>query len=91
MIKIEKVEKLVANFHDNTEYVIHMWNLKQALNDRLVLKKVHKVIKFIQKVDRTIYWCGYWFKKDSLKVFKNAFLVDEWFTFWENYGECLKT
>ena len=29
--EIEKFEKLVANFHDKTEYVIHIRNLKQAL------------------------------------------------------------
>ena len=28
-MKIEKVEKLVANLHDKTEYVIHIGNLKQ--------------------------------------------------------------
>ena len=47
-MKIEKVEKLVANLHDKTEYVIHVINLKQALNHGLVLKKVHRVIKFNQ-------------------------------------------
>ena len=47
-MKIEKVEKLVANLHDKTEYVIHIINLKQALNHRLVFKKVHIVIKFNQ-------------------------------------------
>ena len=47
-MKIEKVEKLVANLHDKTEYVIHIRNLKQALNHGLVLKKVHRVIKFNQ-------------------------------------------
>ena len=40
-MKIEKVEKLVANLHDKTEYFIHIRNLKQASNHRLVLKKVH--------------------------------------------------
>ena len=39
--KIEKVEKLVANLHDKTEYVIHIRCLKQPLNYRLVLKNVH--------------------------------------------------
>ena len=38
-IKIEKIEKLVANLHDKEEYVIHIRNLKQALNQGLVLKK----------------------------------------------------
>ena len=45
-MKIEKVEKPAANLHDKTEYVIHIRNLKQALNHGLVFKKVHKVIKF---------------------------------------------
>ena len=40
-IKVEKVEKLVTNLHDKTEYVIHIRYLKQALNHGLVLKKVH--------------------------------------------------
>ena len=30
-MKIQKVEKLVANLHDKTEYVIHIRNLKQTL------------------------------------------------------------
>ena len=44
-MKIEKVERLV-NLYDKTAYVIHIRNLKQALNHGLVLKKVHRVIKF---------------------------------------------
>ena len=40
---------LHTNLHDKTEYVIHIRNSKQALNDRLILKKVHKVIKWNQK------------------------------------------
>ena len=47
-MKIEKVKKLVAFLHDTTEYVIHIRNLTQALNHELVLKKVHRVIKFNQ-------------------------------------------
>ena len=45
-MKIEKVEKLLPNLHDQTEYVIHIRNLKQAWNHGLVLKKVHTMIKF---------------------------------------------
>ena len=48
-MKLEKVEKLVTNLHDKTKYVIHIRNLKQALNRGLILKKVHSVIKFNQK------------------------------------------
>ena len=39
---------MVANLLDKTEYVIHIRNLKQALNHGLVLKKVHEGIKFNQ-------------------------------------------
>ena len=47
-VKLEKVEKLAHNLHDKPEYIIHIRNLNQALNHRLVLKKVHRVIKFNQ-------------------------------------------
>ena len=47
-MNIEIVQKLVANSHDKTEYFIHIRNLKQVLNHRLVLEKVHRVIKFNQ-------------------------------------------
>ena len=54
--KIEKVEKLVTNLQDKTEYVIHIRNLKQELNHRSVLRKVHTVIKFNKKnYLKTIY------------------------------------
>ena len=46
--KIEKFEKLVANWYDKTEYVILIENLKQALDHRLVLKNVRRVIEFNQ-------------------------------------------
>ena len=45
-MRIEKVEKLVANLHDKTEYVLHIRNLIQAL----VLNKIYKRIKFNQNV-----------------------------------------
>ena len=45
-LKIEKIEKLVVNLLDKTGYVIHIRNLKQALNHGLVFIKVHRVIKF---------------------------------------------
>ena len=35
-MNIKKVEKLLANLHNKTEYLIHIRNLKQALNDGLV-------------------------------------------------------
>ena len=47
-MKTEKVEKFVTNLHDKTEYVIRLRNLKEALNRGLVVKNVHRVIKFDQ-------------------------------------------
>ena len=41
-----KIEKLVTKLHDKTEYVIHIRNLKQKLNEGLILKKAHRVMKF---------------------------------------------
>ena len=46
---IEKVEKLAPNLHDIERDVIHIRNLNRAVNHWLVLKKVHRVIKFNQK------------------------------------------
>ena len=40
-LESEKVDKLDTNLHNKTEYVIH-------INHRLILKKVHRVIKFNQ-------------------------------------------
>ena len=51
------------------------------MNNGLVLKEVHKKIKFNQKfLAKTIYWYEYWskkknkkwFEKDSFKLIKNA-------------------
>ena len=80
-MKIEKVEKLVANLHDKTEYVIHIRNLKQALNHRLILKKVHRVIKFNQNAWLKSYIdmntglrkkAKNYFEKDFFKLMNNA-------------------
>ena len=40
---------LVANFHEKKAYVIQMRNLKQALNNGLLLEKVHGFFKFNEK------------------------------------------
>ena len=54
-MKFEKVEKLVANLHNKTEYVINIRYLKQALNHGLVLKNFHRVIKFNQNACQKPY------------------------------------
>ena len=47
-MKIEKVEKFLANLHEKIEYDTHVRNLKLALTHRLVLTKVHRSINFSQ-------------------------------------------
>ena len=47
--KVNKVEKLICSIEDKEKYVMHIRVLKQALNNGLVLRKVHRVIKFNQK------------------------------------------
>ena len=44
-MKIKKAKKLVANLQDKTEYIIHIRNLKQAINHGLVLKKVQVIFQ----------------------------------------------
>ena len=80
-MEIKKVGKLEANLHDKGEYVIYKRNFKKALNHELVLKKVHKIIKFNQEA-----WLKPYidmnselrkkaknnFKKDSFKLMINA-------------------
>ena len=41
--------KLVGNLSDEKEYIVHTQNLKQGLSQGLVLKQIHKVIKFYGK------------------------------------------
>ena len=48
-MKIGKYKKLVCNLYDKKNYVVHIRSLKQALNHRLILKKVHRVIQFNQE------------------------------------------
>ena len=43
--KLEKVEKLICSIEEKEKYVIHIRALKLALDYRLVLKDVHRVIK----------------------------------------------
>ena len=53
--KVEKVEKLICSTEDKEKYVVHIRALKQALNHRLKLKKVHRRIQFKQKAWLKVY------------------------------------
>ena len=47
-VKIDKVDKLICSFLPKKNYVLHYKNLKQYLKERMILKKVHRGIKFYQ-------------------------------------------
>ena len=53
--KVNKVEKLICSIEDKKKYVIHIRALKQALNNGLRLKKVHRIIQFKQKAWLKVY------------------------------------
>ena len=73
-MKIGKVEKLLANLYYKTEYVIHIRNLKQALNHGLVFKKVDTVIKCNQNVWLKPYYMNTDLRKKQKLILKNIFL-----------------
>ena len=47
-VKVENVEKLICSFKPKNHYVLHYRNLKQYLEEGMILKKVHRGIKFYQ-------------------------------------------
>ena len=72
-IKINKVEKLVSTFLPKTHYDLHYKNLKQYLEEGMILKKVHRGIKFYQSP-----WMEPYIRKNTelRKEAKNAFEKD---------------
>ena len=74
-MKIEKVERLIANLNDKSECFIHIKNLKQVLNHGLVMKNVQIVIKFNQKS-----WLNPYIgmNTDLRKAAKIGFVKDFW-------------
>ena len=48
-MEINKCKKLVCNLYNKKKYVVHINSLKQALNNRLKLKKIHRIIAFNQE------------------------------------------
>ena len=72
-MKINKCTKLTCTIQNKENYIIHIRALKQAINHRLKLKKVHKVIEFDQEA---------WLKPyidmntDLIKQAKNDFEKD---------------
>ena len=85
--KLGKVEKLVFSIEDKEKYVIHLRASNQALNHGLVLKDVHRVIKFNQEAWLKPYTdmntklrteAKNEFEKDFFKLMNNSFLGKQW-------------
>ena len=72
-MKIEEVKKLVTNIHDKTVYVIHIRNLKQALNHALVSKNVHRawLKPYIDMNNKLRQKAKNNFEKDFFKLMNN--------------------
>ena len=47
-MKVDNVEKLICSFKPKIHYVLHYRNLKQYLEEVMILKKVHRGIKSYQ-------------------------------------------
>ena len=48
-MKINKCNKAVCNLYDTNNYYFHIRSLKQALNHRVILKKVRRVTQLNQE------------------------------------------
>ena len=72
-LKVDKIDKLICSFIPKRHYVVHYKNLKQYLEERMILKKVHRGIKFYQSP-----WMEPYIRKntDLRKLANNAFEKD---------------
>ena len=80
-MKVNKCKKLVCNLYNKKYHVDPIRSLKQAVNNGLKIKKIHKVLKFNQRA-----WIKSYidmntdlrknakndFKKDFFKLMKNV-------------------
>ena len=88
-MKTEKMKKLVTNLLEKTDYVMHIKNLKQALNHELILKKDYLVIKFNKNnwLKLYIYWYKYSAKTKTKKKKKLRRICLGWWImqfFWKS-------
>ena len=81
-MKINKCSKVVCNLYDKNNYVVHIRSLKQALDHRVILKKVHRVIQFNEEawlkeyieMNTELRKARNDFRKDFFKLMNNSVL-----------------
>ena len=56
-MKLKKSNKVECNFYENKKQVVHIRSLNQELNHGLLFEKMHRLIKFNQKVQSKIHMC----------------------------------
>ena len=84
--KVNKVEKLICDIEDKKKYVIHIRALKQALNNGLRLKKVHRIIQFKQKAWLKVYIdMNTELRKNAKNEFEKNLFLFHFFFFWKNW------
>ena len=91
-MKIKKSNKLACNRYDNQNYVFSIRSLKQALNDGLILEKVHNVIQFNQKgwLEEYINMNTELRKQAKNDLGKDFFKLMYNAVFWKDNGKCKK-
>ena len=72
-LKVDKIDKLIFSFLPKRPYVVHYKNLRQYLQEGMILKKIHRGIKFYQSP-----WMEPYIRKntDLRKLANNAFEKD---------------
>ena len=72
-LKVDKIDKLICSFLPKRHYVVHYKNLKQYLEEGMILKNVHRGIKFYQSPSMEPYIRK---NTDLRKLANNAFEKD---------------
>ena len=72
-LKVDKIDQLICSFLPKRHYAVHYKNLKQYLQEGMILKKVHRGIKFYQSP-----WMEPYIRKntDLRKTASNSFEKD---------------
>ena len=88
-IVVNRVPKLIPNLNDKTNYVVHHRMLQQCLKRGLVLKKIHRGIKYRESTFLKVYIDSNTASRTAAKsdLKKGLFQIDEQLCFRQNDGK----